>query len=55
MDEENKTQVEYNPEIFKNKHGQFDFSKAENYNEELVRSNINHVKRDHSAIVIAPT
>ena len=21
MDEENKTQVEYNPEIFKNKHG----------------------------------
>jgi hypothetical protein len=46
--------VQYKPDIFKNENGEFDFSKASDYNEDLVRSNINYVKRSSSTVIIKP-
>ena len=48
-------QVEYNPKEFLNQEGHLDFSKAHMYDEELVRYNINQVKRKNSTIVAEPT
>jgi hypothetical protein len=46
--------VPYDPKVFRNEKGEFDFSKAENYDQELILSNINHVKRDPSVQIIEP-
>ena len=36
-------QIKYDPSAFKNSNGQFDFSIAPNYDEDLVRANIKYV------------
>jgi hypothetical protein len=46
--------VQYKPDIFKNENGEFDFSKASDYNEDLVRSNLNYVKRSSSTVIVKP-
>jgi len=35
--------------------GEFDFTIAKNYDEDLVRCNLNRVKRPNTALVIQPT
>lgn len=47
--------MKYNPSNYKNAKGEFDFSKAKNYDENLVRSNLNHVVRDIDTVIVAPT
>ena len=46
---------EYNPKEFQVSPGVFDFRKAPNYDEEIVRYNLNKVNRPKTAKVIAPT
>ena len=41
--------------MFKNENGDFDFTKADGYQEDLTRFNINKVIRDRFTKVIKPT
>ena len=45
---------EYNPKEFQVEPGVFDFRKAPGYDEEIVRHNLNKVKRPKTAKIVAP-
>ncbi len=47
--------MQYNPSEYKNSRGEFDFSLAKNYDENIVRSNLNHVVRDADIVVAKPS
>jgi len=53
--EEAKNQVPYNPKVFLNEHGQIDFSKAADYDADITRSNLLHVKRLNSSMIVPPS
>ena len=53
--EKNTTQKKFSLAEFTTAEGQIDYSKAENYNEDLVRSNLSRVKRPSSVVVMRPT
>ena len=46
---------EYNPKEFQVEPGVFDFRKAPGYDEEIVRHNLNQVKRPKTAKILAPS
>ena len=46
---------EYNPKEFQVQPGVYDFRKAPNYDEEIVRYNLNKVKRPKTAKILAPS
>lgn len=54
--EKDNRQKPYDPKEFKDKKTkEIDFRKADGYDEDLVRANLNRVKRDYETCVVAPT
>ena len=45
----------YDATKYKNEKGEYDFTKAPGYNEDVVRYNINKVKHPPGMVIIAPT
>jgi hypothetical protein len=45
----------YDPTVYINKNGEYDFTTAPGYNEDVVRFNINKVKHPRSMVIVAPT
>ena len=46
---------DYDATKYKNEQGEYDFTKAPGYNEEIVRFNINKVKHPPGMVIVAPT
>jgi len=46
---------DYDATRYKNEQGEYDFTKAPGYNEQIVRYNINKVKHPSDMVIVAPT